>query len=402
MKLDIISPYPPAITGIGQYGYHVSRALEESGLFSKITILAGAQPDLTTSAARVPSSATIQVDYAWRPDHPETFGAILAGIQHRKPDLVWFNIGASVFGRSPLANLLGLANLGLVRALGYPTVVTLHELVELADLKTLKAPGGKLAQCGARLLTHLATNADVVCLTMKRYIDWFRWHKPFLRTVHTPIGAYQTPAFVPEPEQPELLFFTTLAPYKGLEILLVAYRELLSNNPALRLTIAGTEHPRFPGYSQHLREISAALPGVRFLGQVAEAEIRGLFAQSSIVVLPYLASTGSSSVLYQAAAWGRALVASDLPETQNVAAESGLKVNFYPTHDADALAASIQRMLAAPAARAAQTRHNFSAIQNIRPEDTCKRYVRAFNLALEMRHISKRLSTSESISQEAA
>ena len=41
MHLTIVSPFPPAITGIGQYGYHLTRALANSGSFSRLTVLAG-------------------------------------------------------------------------------------------------------------------------------------------------------------------------------------------------------------------------------------------------------------------------------------------------------------------------------------------------------------------------
>ena len=76
--------------------------------------------------------------------------AILTEITGLKPDLVWYNLGASVFGRSPLANLMGFLSLGLIKSAGIPTIVTLHELVELADLKTLRAPGGIACQTRAR------------------------------------------------------------------------------------------------------------------------------------------------------------------------------------------------------------------------------------------------------------
>ena len=68
--------------------------------------------------------------------------AILTAIKDLKPDLVWYNLGASVFGRSPLANLMGFISLSLVKSTGIPTLVTLHELVELTDLAALHAPGG--------------------------------------------------------------------------------------------------------------------------------------------------------------------------------------------------------------------------------------------------------------------
>ena len=387
MNLAIVSPYPPVFTGIGQYGYHISRILAGSGQFTDITVLAGAP----ASSQAVWSSQPLTVNYAWQPEHLGAGRVILSHLRHINPDLVWYNLGASMFGRSPLANLLGIFSLNLVRLSGIPTVITLHELVEQVDLRALNAPGGRLARQGARILTNLATYADVVCLTMRRYVDWLSSHRPNLNCMYIPIGAYSRPEFLPEQASPELLFFTSFAPFKGLEVLIEAYRSLLCQYPDLRLTVAGAEHPRFPGYAESLRRNFESLPGLCWLGQVPEDHVRELFARAQIVVLPYIAATGSSSVLYQAAMWGRPLVVSDLPEIRSVTAESGLEVEFFKTGDAASLAGTIQLLLDAPTLRRAQASHNFSAIQYVRPEEICRLYLQAFNMALETRHSSKRL-----------
>ncbi len=125
-----------------------------------------------------------------------------------------------------------------------------------------------------------------------------------------------------------------------------------------------------------------------------------MFSGAQIVVLPYLASTGSSSVLYQAAMWGRALVASDLPETCFVAAESGLAVEFFANRDTDGLAGAIQALLDSPARRRAQMEHNYSAIQHTRPEETCRLYLQAFNQALDAHHSPQRLHVPAAVPLE--
>jgi glycosyltransferase involved in cell wall biosynthesis len=391
MNLTIVSPFPPAITGIGQYGYHIVRGLAQSGRFSSITVLAGRQPGQQDESLEIPLSPSVKVDYAWQRDHLDAGPAILSALRRLEPDLVWYNLGNSVFGRSPLANLSGFWSLGQVKRAGIPVVVTLHEMAELADLKTLGAPSGPLARLGARLFTHLSTQADVVCFTMRRYMEWLSVRKPYQKSVCIPLGTYQEPERLPESEIPELLFFNTLAPYKGLEVLLTAYRALLPHNPALRLTIAGAEHPRFPGYSQSLQREYSALPGIRWLGQVPENSLRELFSRAQIVALPYTASTGSSSVLYRAAMWGRAMVASDLPETQSVAAERGLKVEFFSNRDPAGLARAIQVLLDAPDMRRAQADHNYTAIQRGPLEETCYLYLQAFNQALALQHKPERI-----------
>lgn len=397
MHLTIVTPFPPTITGIGQYGYHISRALAQSGKFTHITVLAGAH----TSSHRLQVSSSLAVDFAWRPGHLGSGPAIQKALHRLNPDLVWFNLGASVFGRSPLANLLTFLWLSQVRLTGLPSVVTLHELVELSDLKTLRAPGGSLAGLGARLLTRLATCYDVVCFPLRRYVEWYSCRQPQRVCMHIPLGAYHPPERLPDADPPELLFFTTLAPYKGLEMLLSAYRSLLEQSPNLRLTIAGAEHPRFPGYSQQFHRLYGSLPGITWLGQVPESQVQSMFSRALVVVLPYLASTGSSSVISQAAMWGRSLVASDLPETRAFAAESGIEIEFFKNRDASGLTEAIQSLLQSPARRQAQTAHNLIAIQNRSPEATCNLYLQAFNQALATQKKTKRIELSSMVSMES-
>jgi glycosyltransferase involved in cell wall biosynthesis len=276
----------------------------------------------------------------------------------------------------------------------FPTVVTLHEVVELADLRALNAPGGSLAPWGARLLTNIATRADVVCLTMQHYADWLSARG--VDCTHIPIGAYHEPELLNDTEACELLFFTTLAPYKGLELLIEAFARLRSEYPYLQLTIAGTAHTRFPNYAQELKTRFNETQGIKWLGQVSEDDVKDLFRRARIVVLPYAASTGSSSVLYQAATWGRAVVASDLREIRKMTLENNLQVEFFENNSVEKLCDSIRSLLNSPALRRSQAQHNFNSIQQLRPKATCYRYVQAFNRALEKRQSTKRIPLLES------
>ena len=391
MHLAIVSPFPPSITGIGQYGYHLTRALASSGLFSRLTVLAGsAQP----RRGHHPNHLGItEIEYCWQPGSLRARSAILSRMKQLHPDLIWFNLGASIFGKSPLSNLLGLFTPMSASRL-FPTVVTLHELVELADLRALNAPGGALAPLGARLLTRISTQADVICLTMQHYAEWLSARG--VDCAHIPIGAYHEPELLDETDSCELLFFTTLAPYKGLELLIEAFTRLRGEMPGLRLMIAGTAHTRFPNYAQELRKCFGESKGIQWLGQVSEDHVKDLFRRAEIVVLPYAASTGSSSVLYQAATWGRAVVASDLNEIRKLTLENDLQVQFFEKDNLDSLCDSLRLLLHSSSLRRDQARHNYTSIQHLRPKATCYRYVAAFNHALEKRQSTKRIPVMES------
>jgi len=387
MHLTVVSPFPPSITGIGQYGYHVTRALAHSGMFSRVTVLAGSQ----SNGERPNHLGITEIEYCWEPGQSRARKAILSRVRKLDPDLVWFNLRMGMFGESPWLSASGLTTPMLTRFMGYPTVVTFHEMVELSDFQILNAPGGPFAPLGARLITDLATQADVVCLTMQKHIDWFAKQRPQVECIHIPLGAYNEPVLMDENGHAELLLFNMLAPFKGVEILLEVFPLLRSEFPQLRLTIAGEEHPRFPGYAQSIKDRFADLEGVRWLGKIPGEDVLELFRRAQIVVLPYRASTGASSALNQSAAYGRAIVASDLGELRALAQEGNFQIEFFENGNARSLHDAIRSLLISPEKRRAQTENNFKAIQSARIEITCQRYLQAFNRALEKRKSIKRI-----------
>jgi len=310
-----------------------------------------------------------------------------------KPDLIWFNLGASIFGKSPWQNLSGLLTPFFARQLGFPTVITMHELVEVSDLRALNAPGSFLAPIGARFLTSIVSRADVLCLTMSQYAKILS--KRGADCMHIPIGAYHQPELLEESHSQELLFFTTLAPFKGLELLISAFSILQNEFPNLQLTIAGTNHVRFPDYERKLKSQYKNVAGVRWLGEINEDDVKRVFAHARIVVLPYTASTGSSSVLYQAATWGRPVIASDLNEIQQLARESELQVEFFKNGNLSSLCETIRALLVTPEKPRRQVTHNFHTIQHARPAETSRKYLHAFNRALEKSLNPKRISIGE-------
>ena len=146
----------------------------------------------------------------------------------------------------------------------------------------------------------------------------------------------------------------------------------------MTLTVAGGDHPRFPGYSAAARAQWGERAGVRWLGPLDEAGVRAAFASAQVVVLPGTASTGASSVLHRAAGYGRPVVASDLPDLRAVAAEEDLRVNFTPPGDAGQLAAALRGLLADPVRQREQAEHNLCAVQRMSLAHTCRQYLEVF------------------------
>jgi glycosyltransferase involved in cell wall biosynthesis len=100
-----------------------------------------------------------------------------------------------------------------------------------------------------------------------------------------------------------------------------------------------------------------------------------------VVALPYLATTGASSVLYRAAAYGRPVIASDLTDLRAATDEEQLTLDYVPPANPEALAGALEAMLADPRRQAALAERNLAAMGRMTLEHTCARYLDLFRRA---------------------
>jgi glycosyltransferase involved in cell wall biosynthesis len=168
-----------------------------------------------------------------------------------------------------------------------------------------------------------------------------------------PHGAFdyltRLPAEKPLPAElegaagPVILCFGLLRPYKGLELLLEAFRRV----EGAELWIVG--NPRME--VAPLRALAAAAPGrVRFVTRfVAEAEIPAIFRRADLLVLPYL-DAEHSGVLYTGLAFGKPLLLSAVGGFPELAAAGAARL--VPPGDSAALAAALAELAGDEAARA--------------------------------------------------
>jgi glycosyltransferase involved in cell wall biosynthesis len=168
-----------------------------------------------------------------------------------------------------------------------------------------------------------------------------------------PHGAFDYLTGLPEerplPEElegadgPVILFFGLLRPYKGLDTLLEAFRQV----SGAELWIVG--NPRMD--LAPLRPLAAAAPGrVRFVTRfVVDAEIPAIFRRADLVVLPYR-DAEHSGVLYTGLAFGKPLVLSSVGGFPEVATTGAARL--VAPADPTGLAHTLNELVANPLARA--------------------------------------------------
>lgn len=137
---------------------------------------------------------------------------------------------------------------------------------------------------------------------------------------------------------------------KGVRPLLQAFASLRADGIDARLLLAGDIDPENPTSldAEEMRR-AAAMPGVEWLGHLTD--IRTLWARCHVAVLPSRRE-GLPKALLEAAAAGRALIATDVPGCREVAV-AGRNALLVPPDNIGALAAALASLATDEALRRA-------------------------------------------------
>jgi glycosyltransferase involved in cell wall biosynthesis len=149
--------------------------------------------------------------------------------------------------------------------------------------------------------------------------------------------AGEEPPF--QTDLPVVLCFGLMRPYKGIDVLLEAWRGI----EGAELWIAGM--PRMDISSL----LAAAPPNVRFIPRfIGDRELGAYFRRADLVVLPYR-QIDQSGVLFTALAFGRPLLLSDVGGFPELAGTGAARI--VPSGEEAALHTALTELLAAPAER---------------------------------------------------
>ncbi len=160
-----------------------------------------------------------------------------------------------------------------------------------------------------------------------------------------------------------VLYFGMIRPYKGVDVLVEAFRGI----EAAELWIVGA--PRIP-LDPLVRAAEQGKARVRFYPRfIPDSAVPAFFRRADVVVLPYR-EIDQSGVLYTALAFGKPLVATDVGGFPEVIEEHGLGLLARPG-DAESLGEALDKMVqdvelrrrcAEAAGRAAKEHYSWSSI----------------------------------------
>jgi glycosyltransferase involved in cell wall biosynthesis len=236
---------------------------------------------------------------------------------------------------------------GALLARGAPRVFTSHNVLRRGRGRLREAGPRRVADAVDAVVVH--TRGSATAMTARYGTDPAKVHV-------IPHGAFDylagQPAEKPLPpelaavEKPVILSFGVLRPYKGVDVLIEAFRGI----EGAELWIVGRPWMDI----EPLRAAAARSGGtVRFVDRfVAEDELPAFFRRADVVALPYR-EIDQSGVFYTALAFGKAIVASAIGGFTEVADDHGALVGV-PPGDPAALHEALANLVSDPAARAAQ------------------------------------------------
>ena len=391
MHLAIVTTFPPGSGSLNEYAFHFVRWLRLKPEVKRITLLVDELPDgqhYTDEGEGVPLTFVP----CWRVGAMNNAPRIVSALRKTAPSAVLFNLQFATFGRGKRSGALGLLAPALAHAIGLPTIVLLHNIMETVDLKQAGFGSNRLFEAIIRTAGAATTRAllqtDLVALTIPKYVELLEHKYHAQNVILAPHGAFDSAPPPPDPpETPlQIMTFGKFGTYKRVEPLIDAFLTLPApGRPPLELVIAGTDSPNAPGYLAEVREHYADVAGLRFTGYVAEEDVPRVFGEAAMVVLPYTSTTGSSGVLHQAGDYARAVVLPDVGDLAELMAEEGYAGELFLPGDTASLAAALSRLIDDPARRRELGQRNYMAAHGLPMTEVVDWYILHFQTLLAQR-----------------
>lgn len=338
MKIGMVCPYSFDVPGgVQAHAVELARVLLERG--HRVSVLAPASentqlPDFVVSAGRavaIPYNGSVaRLSFG-----PTAYNRIRRWIDDNDFDVLHIH--------EPNAPSLSMLALKIAEG---PIVATFH--TSTTKSMVLSTFQGVLRPYHEKILGRIAVSE------LAR-----RWQVEALGSdaVEIPNGV-NVPAFArapmlpgyPRPGRSVLFLGRYEEPRKGMEVLLAALPQVVRHHPDLEVMVVGR------GDQERLRRQTGEYARhLRFLGQVGDEEKASAMRSADVYVAPNLGGESFGIILIEAMAAGTAVVASELDAFRRVLRD-GVAGSLVPVGDSDALATTLDELLADDEFRDAQVR----------------------------------------------
>jgi glycosyltransferase involved in cell wall biosynthesis len=350
-RILLLGSFPPQAQGIPGYCGGLARALAARGVVQSIGFKAmypaflfpGVKRAMDpTSGALQASSLTVRHSLAWYSPIGWLWSALTtpADIVH----IQWWSL--PLF---PVCLAFALA----AKLRRVPVVITVHNVLPHEPSPWFLRASRTLYRLADQLIVHSDVNRT-------QLLEHFRSDENRVTCVPMGIDATAAPTLNRESARvqlgipkarPTLLFFGTIRPYKGLDVLLRAFAEVRKRHPEVQLVIAGKPWEPWARYQSIIDDAGLAEHVITRLDYIPEADVSNYYAAADLVVLPYRHFDAQSAVGVQVLGHGRPMIVTDcggLPALVNHDVRW-----IAPPDDPEALTDKIASFLADPASATA-------------------------------------------------
>jgi glycosyltransferase involved in cell wall biosynthesis len=369
MKLAIVTAYPPSKVTLSEYAYNLVKHFRQNKDITEVILLTD-KTEGVKDISFIETGCKITVKECWKFNSYLNLISVTKAINKTKPDAVLFNLQFMKFGDKKIAAALGLLLPVVCKLNRIPNIVLLHNILEEVDLELAGFASNKFLQKAygfiGTSLTKLLLQADIVAVTLQKYVDVLEKKYTVNNVLLFPHGTFEVsnekPNFSINSSPFQIMTFGKFGTYKKVESLIdavIIVRE--STGLDLEVVIAGTDNQNALGYLAKIQEDYKHVPQIRFTGYVKEQDVSRLFKESALVVFPYTSTTGSSGVLHQAGSYGKAVVMPDLGDLALLVKDEGYQGEFFEPNNIQSMALAIESLIKNETHRLTIAKANYKA-----------------------------------------
>lgn len=171
-------------------------------------------------------------------------------------------------------------------------------------------------------------------------------------------------------DRPSFLYLGQLCARKGIDLLLLAMRDVLTFHPGARLEMAGRDEPG--GVYERMAERLEISHAVRFSGVVDATRIGAVLQRSEVLILPSR-HDGWGVVLNEAASLGKAMIASDACGAAHHLIDPEVNGFRFPTGDRSALTGAMLAYCRNPSLASRHGAESLRVFEDFTPERNAHR-----------------------------
>lgn len=385
LKIALVTPYPPSKGTLNEYAFHLVKHMKENESYEEIIIITDKLPK-EDSYTIEESPIKLTFKEVWRFNSLSNFYNIIKTIRSCKPDIVLFNIQFLSFGDKKIPATLGLLTPMLSKLIGFKTVVLLHNIIETVDYASAGITNNPVMRwfynSVGTVLTKMVLQADLVALTMDKYVNIIKEKYGAQNVALLPHGSFETPKlpdFNKGSDKKQVMTFGKFGTYKKVEKMIEAVELIRERTKEeIEIVIAGTDNPNVKGYLKNVENQYAGVKNIRFTGYVEEADVPKLFTDSTAVVFPYTSTTGSSGVLHQAGSYGKAVALPNIGDLKELIEKEGYVGSFFKSDDVNDMSDSIEKLLFDKDYRLRIAEQNYKAASSLPMSKVVDMYTRHF------------------------